>query len=394
MFELLCDIDNLYESFLKIKQESVWKEETQRYEMYLVPNLMKLRDSIVNGTYVPTPPRGFFMSERGKPRYIESRTVNDRIVQHAVHEYIIMPAIRPLLIYDNAASIDHRGTDFFRQRLEYHLTQFASIHGNDGYILLIDFKKFFDNIWFSIFIDMLRPIIHDERALSFIEMIVYSNKIDVSYMTDEEYANCMCIPFNNIEYRLAVDAGIIKCTGEKFMYKGMGLGSQISQDAGIFVPHKIDNYIKIVCGIKGYGRYMDDSYVIHESKEYLQKLLKDIIILAKQYGIFINEKKTQIVNLKHEFTILQTKYKLFPNKSIVIMPNNNTFVRESRKLNKQAKSINDPNINLTYEDIANQYDSWKGNILFNTDGRYVEPLTRMDERYNKLFIDPFIQGGI
>ena len=241
---------------------------------------------------------------------------------------------------------------------------------------------------------MLRPIIHDERALSFIEMIVYSNKIDVSYMTDEEYANCMCIPFNNIEYRLAVDAGIIKCTGEKFMYKGMGLGSQISQDAGIFVPHKIDNYIKIVCGIKGYGRYMDDSYVIHESKEYLQKLLKDIIILAKQYGIFINEKKTQIVNLKHEFTILQTKYKLFPNKSIVIMPNNNTFVRESRKLNKQAKSINDPNINLTYEDIANQYDSWKGNILFNTDGRYVEPLTRMDERYNKLFIDPFIQGGI
>ena len=393
MFELLYDIDNLYNAFLQVKEASVWKEETQLYEMYLVPNLNRLSNAIKNQTYVPTQPRIFFMNERGKPRCIESRTVDDRIVQCVVHTQIIMPAIKNKLIYDNAASIENRGTDFFRRRLEYHLSDFAAHHGTNGYILLIDFKKFFDNIWHSVFIEMLRPLIPDKLVMSFIEMLVYSNRIDVSYMSDEEYANCMYVPFNNLEYRMAVAQGLIKCTGEKFMYKGMGLGSQISQDAGIFVPHRIDNYIKIVCGIKPYARYMDDSYIIHESKEFLWDLLGRIKEMTMSLGIFINEKKTQVVNLKHEFTILQTRYKLYPNGSIAVMPNNDTFIRESHKLLKQAELLNIPSSKMTYDMIDNSYRSWKGAVLHNTDGRYVEPLIRTDKLYDKLFIDPFITGG-
>ena len=385
MYKLLCDIDNLYNEFLKVRATSAWKEETQRYELYLVPNLTKLRNALVNHTYVPSPPRGFFIYERGKPRYIESRTVDDRIVQSAVHNLIIMPAIRDKLIYDNAASLEDRGTTFFRHRLEYHLSDFSCHYGNDGYILLMDFKKFFDNIWFSVYMDMLRPLITDENAYKFIEMLVYSNRIDVSYMSDEEYANCMFVPFNNLEYRLAIANGVIQCTGEKFMYKGMGLGSQISQDAGVFVPHRIDNYIKIVQGIPWYGRYMDDLYILHPSKDYLQNLLQEITCMAQSIGIFINEKKTQIVSLKHEFSILKTRYQLFPDAKIAIMPNNDTFIRETRKLKNQAKMVNIKDTKLTYDIIDDEYRAWRGNILAGTDNNYVDPLKRMDVRYSALF---------
>lgn len=387
MIEVLYDIDKLHESFLKVKSTSFWKEETQRYELNLVQNLMKLRDSIVSGKYYPTEPRGFFINERGKPRYIESRTVNDRIVQTCIHENILMPCIRPYLIYDNAASIEHRGTDFFRQRLEYHLTQFAKEYGTNGYILLIDFKKFFDNIWFSVFIDMISKVVPDPAAVNFIAMIVYAGKIDVSYMTDEEYANCMYVPFNNLEYRIAVRENRIKCTKEKFMYKGLGLGSQISQDAGVFVPHPIDNYIKYNQGIRGYGRYMDDSYVIHHDKEYLWYLLENIKRIASSIGIFINERKTQIVNLKHQFTILKTNYTLHDNGSITIRPDSDTFTRERRKLSKQQGLLY--NNEITYEDIDKCFLSWKGNILRTLDNHYIEPLKRIDSIYNNLFIETF-----
>lgn len=391
MFETICDIDNIYEAYKRIRAASSWKEETQRYELYLGPNLFQLRDSIRDGSYRPTPPRGFFISERGKPRYIESRTVNDRVVQSLIHEEIILPAIRPKLIYDNAASLELRGTDFFRKRLEYHLTDFACHYGNDGYILLIDFKKFFDNIWHQTYIDMLRPLISDPRVMGLIEMLINFGAIDVSYMSDEEYANCMFTPFNNLEYRLAVASGQIKCTGEKFMRKGMGLGSQISQDAGVFVPHIIDNFIKIVCGIHWYGRYMDDCYICHPSKEYLWRLLGEITKIANSIGIFINEKKTQIVSLKHEFTILQTRYGLHPNHSITIMPNNDTFKREAAKLKKQADELAKRKISI--EEIERQYKSWKGNIAKNVNGVYVPGVCKMDDLYNSLYIDPFIQGG-
>jgi hypothetical protein len=392
LFNDLTDLDNLYESFRQIQSVSDWKEETQRYDMNLVPNLIRLKKSLINQTYRPTMPRGFMYYERGKPRYIESRTVDDRIVQRVVHNHEIMPKIQPLLIYDNASSLEHRGTSFFRDRLEYHLSDFAAHYGTDGYILLIDFKKFFDNIWHSVFLEMLRPLIQDQKSMALIELLVLSNAIDVSYMTDEEYANCMYVPFNNIEYRQKVLNGEIKCTGEKFMYKSMGIGSQISQDAGVFVPHRIDNFIKIVCGIRGYGRYMDDSYVLHHSKEYLWWLVDQLKNLCAQYGIFLNEKKTQIVSLKHEFTILQTRYKLHDNSSITIIPCNDTFIREARKLNKQAELLDDPYSRITYGDIDEGYKSWKGNIIANCDGKIVEPLNRMDDRYNKLFIDPFIGG--
>ena len=387
MYELLCDIDNLYESFIKIRAASMWKEETQRYELYLVPNLMNLRDRLANFTYTPTQPRGFFINERGKPRYIESRNVDDRIVQNIAHEQIILPAILPKLIYDNAASLDNRGTSFFRHRLEYHLTDFSCHYGNEGFALVGDLRKFFDNIWHSVFIDMLTPLIPDERVMDLIKILVYSNKIDVSYMSDEEYANCMYVPFDNLSYRLAVKDGIIKCTGEKFMYKGMGLGSQISQDAGIFVPHVIDNYIKIVCGIPWYGRYMDDFYILHQSKDYLKNLLNNITQIAFSVGLFINEDKTHIINLKHEFSILQTRYQVFPNHSIAIMPNNDTFIRETIKLKKQRKILVEGNTALTYDEVEQSYKAWLGNILKNTDGNYVDPLKRMNDRYNCLFHD-------
>lgn len=385
MIEVLYDLDILYEGFLNVKSTSGWKEKTQRYEMYLLPNLIDLRDSIKNGTYRPSPPQGFFISERGKPRFIESRTVNDNIVQYVVHQYMILPAIRPKIIYDNAASLENRGTSFFRHRLEYHLTTHAKTYGNDGYVLLVDFKKFFDNIQYKIFMDMLRPLISDEQALSFIEMLVYENKIDVSYMSDEEYANCMYIPFDNYAYRLAIKNEEIICTGEKYMYKGMGLGSQISQDAGIFVPHPIDNYIKIVKGVKGYGRFMDDSYTIHHSKKFLKELLYDITDIALENGIFINERKTQIVSLKHEFTILKLRYKVYPNASISIIPKKDSFVRELKKFKQEYILLDTPDSNITFKDVIDQYSSWKGNILFNNDNHYIHELDFMDEQFQIIF---------
>ena len=60
-------------------------------------------------------------------------------------------------------------------------------------------------------------------------------------------------------------------TGERMMKKHLNIGDQVAQTAGIAYPIPIDNYIKIVKGMKFYARYMDDSYIIHESKEYLQR---------------------------------------------------------------------------------------------------------------------------
>lgn len=81
------------------------------------------------------------------------------------------------------------------------------------------------------------------------------------------------------------------------------------------------------------------------------------------------------------------------NGSIAVMPNNDTFIRESHKLIKQADLLADSSSKITYDMIDTSFKSWKGAVLHNTDGRYVEPLVRTDNLYNNLFINPFTIGG-
>jgi hypothetical protein len=175
-------------------------------------------------------------------------------------------------------------------------------------------------------------------------------------------------------------------TGEKKMDKSLGIGSQISQISGIFFPTPIDNYCKVVRGCHWYARYMDDSYVISNSKEYLKALLEDIIRICADLGIHVNEKKTQICSLK-QFTYLKTNY-IFTDTGKIIrrMPHDN-IVREERKLKSLSNLLDEGKI--SYQDIRTGYGSWRGNAQWYNADRTIE---NMDNLYNSLFVDPFVQG--
>ena len=98
---------------------------------------------------------------------------------------------------------------------------------------------------------------------------------------------------------------------------GLGLGSQISQTFALASANRLDHYVKEVCRIRGYGRYMDDGYLIHESKEYLQGCLDGIRRICKELGIVLNERKTQIVKLTHGFKYLKTRFYLLDTGRVV-----------------------------------------------------------------------------
>ena len=60
--------------------------------------------------------------------------------------------------------------------------------------------------------------------------------------------------------------------------------------------------------MKYYGRYMDDSYVIHASKEVLEELLLEIVEVAASIGITVNLKKTRICKLSDYWRFMQVQY--------------------------------------------------------------------------------------
>lgn len=385
--EQLYDANYYIESFEKCKKESIWKSSVQKYEMNLLRNINRQIKSLKEDTYKPLPFNEFTLTERGKTRQIKAVCIEDRVMIKILCEKILTPEIRKYLIHDNGASLKGKGVQFARDRFEMHLHKYYRKRGsNEGYILLMDFSKFFDNIQHEKLIEQYEEKLKDKELISFIKLIIDSFKVDVSYLSDKEYEKCLNHVFNVLDHA-DVDKDLL--TGEKYMKKSIGIGSQISQISGLLYPHRIDNYCKIVKGLKFYGRYMDDTYVIHESKEYLNELLKEIEYICKEYGIFINKKKTQIVKMSKVFTFLKVRYVLTDTGKLIKRINKETVIRERRKLKKFRKKLDNGEMN--YKDIEDSYKSWRGNLKCYSS---YHALKNMDNLYNELFIKSFKKGEI
>ena len=291
LYENLTDLNVLYESFIKCKKDVSWKYSTQKYESNCLMQIYKLRESLLNGTYKQKPFSEFDICERGKPRHIKALHISDRVLQRALCDNILMPQLEKYLIYDNAASVKGKGIDFARERMRCHLRRYYINEGtNEGYILQVDFRKFFDSIDTDIAIRMLEDKIPDKRVMDLIRYLMST-------------------------------------FGE-----GVGIGSQLSQVVGLYFPTPIDNYVKIVRGCKYYARYMDDLYVIHRDKEYLKDILSGINEQAKRLHLTINENKTRIVKINKRFTYLKIRFRLSDSGKVYMVPVAERAKRERRKL--------------------------------------------------------------
>ena len=372
----MIDLNKLVTAYEKSIRDSKWKPSVQSFNLNYLVEVNKIKKEIEEGTYKTSDVSKFIIHERGKTRVISGNSVIDRTVRHYLCDEILMPNIRPKLIYDNGSSVKGKGVDFTRKRLRTHLHRFYRKHGNKGYILIGDFTKFYDNIRHDIAFEMLSCFTDDtwEKVL---REIFDSFKVDVSFLSDEDYSKCMDKIFNSIKYE-AIDNKYK--TGQKFMNKSVKIGDQTSQILGIYYPYLIDNYVKIVRGMKYYARYTDDFYIISDSKEELRDILENIKVICNELGIFLNENKTVITRLDRKFHFLQNTYQLTESGHIIEKINKKRLVAMKRKLRKLKIKLDEGKV--TYEMIEQTYRSWVGGYK-----KYLskKQLENLDELFINLF---------
>ena len=356
--EIVSDANNLYKAYRASIKGSKWKETTQKFIMNFLRYIFSIQEELLNRTLQNGPTEEFSLSERGRVRPITSIQIKDRIVRHALCDEVILPDVKKHIIYDNCASIKGRGISRQRFRFEVHLRKYYKLHGNEGWILFGDFSKFYDNIIHEIAKRELLKLFDDDKFIGWLLTLIFDGfKIDVSYMTDEEYANCMESTFNKNEYRKIPKE---KLTGEKWMAKSVNIGDQLSQIVGIYYPYRIDNYVKYVMSQKFYGRYMDDWYVMNPDKQVLLNILDGIRTIANELGIHINEKKTRIVKISSTYKFLQIRYTLTKDGKIIKRINPDRVTAMRRKLKKLAVKVR--NNEIDYDGVENMFRGWMGSF--------------------------------
>ena len=374
----LTDLNLLYDSFLASLKGSAWKEEPQRFEIDFLSEIVRLKQEIESRTYVTSQGTEFTLNERGKIRHIHGARMRDRVVRHALCDGELADALRPYLIHNNGASQKGKGLTFARGLFVRDLHNFLlKYRDNKGYIGFVDFSKYYDNIRHDQIKARVGPKISEEGNW-LLDEILRTFRVDVSYMTDEEYARCMDVKFNSVQYYENVPEA--QKTGEKFMPKGVDIGDQVSQDIGIFFPTPIDNYAKIIRGCKWYGRYMDDLYIICRERDELESVIAGIMVVARSMGIFINERKTHIARLGDTYRYLQIRYSLTPGGKVIQRINQKAVTRERRRIRAYKGLI--AKGSMTYEDVEMACKSWMGDYSRLMSRKQIK---RMKTLYKALF---------
>lgn len=327
-FDDVFSLDHLITAGRKSCNGVRWKTSTINFENDRLHRCYLAQQALKNGTRKFSKFHTFQTIEHGKCRQINALGIDDRMMQKCLVRYCMHDAFIPSLITDNYASLPGRGMDYAVKRLKHHLHQHYQKYGLEGGIYLFDFHSYFASI------------LHERIK-----------EISRAVITDQDVFDVLCDFIDDFNKIPGCEYG-----------RGVGLGSEISQPIALFfMSSSLDHYIKDKCGIKGYGRYNDDGFVISNDFHELEKIKHDTEKIANSCGIQMNPKKNIIIPLKnHSFCFLKLRFRMTESGKIVVKPSRKCITSCKRKL-KLFKDKYEAG-EMSYEDIRKSYRSWKSYV--------------------------------
>lgn len=312
----VASVDSLIKAAYLSRHGVGKKASVQKYMMNLLMNSIQSHQKLTEGKDVRQGFIEFDIHERGKARHIKAMHVKERVIQRSLCDNALVPVLRRSLVYDNGASLKDKGIHFTLFRLRDMLRKYVRKYGTEGYILLVDFSGYFDNIQHGPIKKMLIENFDDTR----IRWLAWQ---------------------------------FVKAFGAY----SLGIGSQVSQIFAVSYPNRVDHRIREWHRIGLAARYMDDTYIISNDKSELEKVLVDCTDMWNALGIKLNHRKTRIVPIKR-FSFMHVRFRITKTGKVLMLPNKKSFTRMRRKMRTFAQWLHEGK--MTFPQINTCYQSWYG----------------------------------
>lgn len=295
-FNQLFSFRNLYKAHLRSRNSKRFVPSVVDYEMHISSNIIRLRYNVLRGEYAINAYKKFYIYEP-KKRLIQACAYVDRVVQHCLCDNFLTELIDSKLIYDNCACRKNKGLDFAVRRVKKHLQGYYNQYGTDGYCLRVDISKYFQSIDKEIVLKKLSRHVTNRYIMGLISKIV------LGYDSD-----------------------------------GLPIGNQISQTLAIYYLNDVDRFIKEVCRVKYYTRYMDDFFILHHDKAFLEDLTRLIREECEKDRLTLNA-KTMIVPIKQGIDFIGKNFMLEDNGAVTVRLRQVNKRRIYRRIKYVAQSV-------------------------------------------------------
>lgn len=314
-FQNLVCFDHLYRSFLKASRGKGSRRGAMRFSADALENLYLMKQRLLDRSYRVGPYYEFEVSEP-KKRIVKAGTFQDKVLQHCLCDFVLLPKLKQVFIRDNYAGQTGKGTLFGLNRLSENMSDYYQLHGTAGFILKCDVHKFFYSI--------------DHRKM----------KECLARYFEDEGIRWIC--------GLFIDSAGDTC--------GLPLGNQCSQVFALLFLDELDHYITQTLGCRWYGRYMDDFYLISNDREYLKDCLAKIRSFLSGISLSLNS-KTEIVPLSKGIRFLGFHSYITEEGRVIrrLTGDNKRSIR--KRLRTMARLVSDGR--LTEAKFMERYNSWK-----------------------------------
>lgn len=316
-FDRAMSYGNLRKALKRCCRGVRWKDSVVGYELHAPQNTHKLREEILEGRYRISPYQRFIIWEP-KVREIVATRIADRQVQMALCEGGLYDDITEHFIRDNCACQRGKGTDFALKRVKVHLLRYFREHGNDGWVLKCDVRKFFPSTRHDVAKAAIAKRVEDPRARQMVYDVIDSFGGDT----------------------------------------GIGLGSQISQLVELAVLDDLDHYVKEKMRIRHYVRYMDDFVLIHPDREYLKTCREEIGRQLEKIGLELN-RKTTIYPLRQGVKFLQWRFILTDSGKVILRMSGKRMNQQRRRMRRIVRK--EICGEVAPGKLDNSFESWKAN---------------------------------
>lgn len=316
-FEKVTDFGNLYKAYKKSKCGKGFDMSSMKFQMAALDGIHQIKRRLETKSYQVSPYHQFTIYEP-KERIIKACSFQDKIVQHSLCDNVLLPILKKEFIQTNYAGQIGKGTLYGLDCLKAHMYLAFCKYGYDCWIIKADISKFFYNINHDILKDIVRYFVEDNDTYWLCEQFIHS--------TD----------------------GI-----------GLPLGNQVSQVFALSYLSGLDHFIAGELGVKYYGRYMDDFYLIVESKEYAKWCLNAITKFVHTLGLELNG-KTQIIPFKNGIKFCGFHTYVTKDGKVIRKLKNENKRAAKKKFKRMACLVKSGK--LSKEKFYESYDAWKNHI--------------------------------
>lgn len=268
-----------------------------------------------------------FLIQEPKERVIMSLDIENKIINHYITRYLLIPKLTHRLNPRNVATRKGYGTNRGRKLLRKYIIEKKE---KTFYFLKMDISKYFYHIDHKVLLELMKPYLN-EKELKIMENIIKS--INEDYINEKIESFKKDLPL----YQFG---------------KELPIGNMTSQFLAIYYLNELDHQIVHDYPIKSYVRYMDDFLLIHENKEYLKEIKKKIEQeLKEKYQLTLNPKKTKITSSKEGVVFLGYHYRVKDNRFIMTLTGKKKA--QIRKITKSWKKRKQESVLASFQTILN-----------------------------------------